>query len=114
MNATLLGFILGLLGFVVGFAGLTALLVRRLEGRLSAATFGWIERSIIAGMFLGLTAMIQPWSPHLFGPGFVLLLICTLAYTAWSHVSPRAAEATGSLAAVALQPQENPLGGGAG
>ena len=48
-----------------------------------------MTKCIIAGMFIGIFGMIQPWSLALFKPGFLVLLYSTLAYTVLSHATPR-------------------------
>jgi len=55
----------------------------------SERVYAVLIRFIIAGMFIGIFGMIQPWSLALFKPGFLLLLYSTLAYTVLSHVTPR-------------------------
>jgi len=56
---------------------------------LSERLYTVLIRCIIAGMFIGILGMIQPWSLALFKPGFLVLLYSTLAYTVLSHVTPR-------------------------
>jgi len=58
----------------------------------SERVYAVLIRFIIAGMFIGIFGMIQPWSLALFKPGFLLLLYSTLAYTVLSHVTPRGRE----------------------
>jgi len=48
-----------------------------------------LTQGVIAGMFIGILGMIQPWSLSLFKPGFLLLLYSTLGYIVVSHITPR-------------------------
>jgi hypothetical protein len=88
MSATIIYFILGLLAFLVGFGFFIAFAGARLSGRISAQTFGLIEKIIIAGVLLGMVGMFQPWSIAGYHYGFLLLLLSTLGYIVWSHVTP--------------------------
>jgi hypothetical protein len=56
---------------------------------MSERFYSILIKCIIAGMFIGIFGMIQPWSLALFKPGFLILLYSTLAYTVLSHVTPR-------------------------
>jgi len=51
-----------------------------------------IERIIIAAMLLGIVGMFQPWSIHLYGLGFHVLLIGTLSFIVFSKVPFREEE----------------------
>jgi hypothetical protein len=56
---------------------------------MSERFYGILIKCTIAGMFIGIFGMIQPWSLALFKPGFLVLLYSTLAYTVLSHVTLR-------------------------
>jgi hypothetical protein len=60
-----------------------------LSGRVPQRVYGLIETVIIAGIVLGVIGMFQPWLHLGFRVGFHLLLISTLAYMVWSHITPR-------------------------
>jgi hypothetical protein len=51
-----------------------------------------IERVIIGAMLLGMVGMFQPWRIELYGIGFHLLLLSTIIFTVFSHISPKAEE----------------------
>jgi len=61
-----------------------------LSGRVPQRVYGLIETVIIAGVVLGVIGMFQPWIHLGFRIGFHLLLLSTLAYIVWSHITPRA------------------------
>ena len=61
---------------------------RRYSDRIDAASFARIERVIIGGIVLGVVGMFQPWLFVGYKLGFQLLLLSTLAFIVWSHVTP--------------------------
>lgn len=81
--------------FLMVFAGIILLfmafvwwLAYRFNDRVSAKTYRIIEYAWIGGIVLGAIMMFQPWVFELFRYGFYLLLLSTLGFTAWSHVTP--------------------------
>ncbi len=82
-------FIIGLLIFVFGFGSFIAFMAVRFSGNIARRIYIPLERLIILGITLGILAMFQPWWAGLFQPGFLLLLLSTLAYMVWSHVTPK-------------------------
>jgi hypothetical protein len=72
-----------------------------LSGRVPKRIYDLIEKIIIAGIVLGVIGMFQPWAHVLYRIGFLVLLVSTLAFIVWSHVTPKAAnseEETGEIA----------------
>jgi hypothetical protein len=61
-----------------------------LNHRIAPGIYGVIEKIIIAGIVLGVVGLFQPWVHLGFRIGFHLLLVSTLAFVVWSHVTPRA------------------------
>jgi hypothetical protein len=55
---------------------------------MSKSTHRTLERIIIAAMLLGIVGMFQPWQIVLYGYGFHLLLIATVAFIIVSHITP--------------------------
>lgn len=51
-----------------------------------------LEQLALAAMLTGIISMFQPWLFGLFGPGFLLLLVGTVAFTIISNISPRNVE----------------------
>ena len=70
-------------GFAIGR------LCRALNGKISYNAFFAGVLLIIGGIIGGVILMFQPWTPTLFNLGFDLVLISTLSFTAWSHVTPK-------------------------
>ncbi len=81
--------------FIIGFAAILGLFIyfirrvsQRYSHRIDEASFARIERVIIGGIVLGVVGMFQPWLFAGYKLGFQLLLISTLAFIVWSHVTP--------------------------
>ncbi|MCS7056135.1 MAG: hypothetical protein NZM18_08220 [Thermoflexales bacterium] len=81
--------------FIVGFFVILGLFIRliqiaeqRLGGRVPNQHYSSIMGIVIAGMVIGILMMFQPLVVALMEPGFLLLLISTLAFILWSHVWP--------------------------
>lgn len=85
-------FVIGLLAFLFGFGSLIAWLSSRLSHTIAHEPYKRIEQVILGGIMLGTILMFQPWDLAPFEPGFLLLLVSTLAYIAWSHVTPQPIE----------------------
>lgn len=62
-----------------------------LHGRVPERSYRPIERLIIAGIVLGAIALFQGWKIFAYEYGFLLLLLSTLAFMIWSHVTPMSA-----------------------
>jgi hypothetical protein len=65
------------------------MMARVLDYNVSRRVYKVIEAVIMAGIVLGIIAMFQPWVFALFRYGFQVLLISTLAFIVWSHVTPQ-------------------------
>ena len=89
MNPQPIYFIIGLLTFLVTFGFFIARVAAKLNHNISQRAFGLIEKVIIAGILLGTVGMFQPWVLPAYGIGFHVLLLSTLAYIVWSHVTPK-------------------------
>ncbi|PJF47524.1 MAG: hypothetical protein CUN48_08230 [Candidatus Thermofonsia Clade 3 bacterium] len=81
--------------FIVGFFIILGLFIRliqiaekRLGGKVPNRRYSGVMSVIISGMVLGIVMMFQPVALALMEPGFLLLLISTLAFILWSHVWP--------------------------
>jgi hypothetical protein len=60
-----------------------------LSGKVSQRIYGLIEKVIMAGILLGVIGMFQPWAHLGYRVGFHVLLISTLAFIVWSHITPQ-------------------------
>jgi hypothetical protein len=93
-------FILIFVAILLAFIALIVVVARVLDNNISPRIHRIIETVLIAGIVLGVVSMFQPWLFAAFKYGFVLLLVSTLSFILWSHVTPRreAIEAEESLA----------------
>ncbi len=91
MQVTLLGFIIGFVAILLAFIAFIVLVAVRLGRVVSARVYALIEAAIIAGILIGTLGMFQPWSLDGFRPGFLVLLVSTLAFIVWSHLIPKRA-----------------------
>ena len=88
-------FILVFVSILLTFILLIVIVARQLNGNIPLRYYRPIEMVIIGGIGLGIFGMFQPWVFGLFKPGFLLLLISTLSFVLWSHVTPRARQDQG-------------------
>lgn len=89
-NAILSGvsFLLIFIAIILFYAAIVWYLAYVLNGRVSERLFRIVEYALIAGIILGVVGMFQPWFFPAFRYGFYLLLLATIGYIAWSHISP--------------------------
>jgi len=94
-------FLLVFISIILFFMSFTWWVSNRLNFRVSDKWYQRIEKIFIGGIVLGIIFMFQPWVFVLFRYGFYLLLISTLAFIVWSHVTAAAPvdEAAADLAA---------------
>ena len=94
-------FLLIFASIILFFMSFTWWVSNRLNFRVSDKAYQRIEKITIGGIVLGIILMFQPWVFVLFRYGFYLLLVSTLAFIVWSHVTAAAPvdEATADLAA---------------
>ncbi len=74
------------------FISSIVVLAKLLNNNVSPTVHRTIELTIIGGIFAGLLGMFQPFAIELYQLGFLLLLFSTLAFIAWSHVTPGAGQ----------------------
>jgi hypothetical protein len=82
-------FILIFVGILLFYITLIVLVASSLNGVVSPRVYNAITRVVIAGILLGIFGMFQPWVMAFYTRGFSVLLIATLSYILWSHVTPR-------------------------
>ena len=73
-------------GFFIGWVS------KKLSGTIRARPYNVVTAIVIACILLGVVGMFQPWTIVWYQLGFRMVLIGTLTFTAWSHVTPRSAE----------------------
>lgn len=82
-------FILIFVGILLLYITLIVIIGRRFNDRVDPRRHQIIERVLIGGIVFGILGMFQPWFFILYQIGFILLLISTFSFIAWSHVRPR-------------------------
>ena len=82
-------FILIFVSILLGFITVINVVAQFLNDNINPRLYSIIEGIVIAGIVLGVFGMFQPWKMVFFKYGFNLLLISTLLFILWSHVSPR-------------------------
>ena len=92
MSAQAITFLAGFLVILFAYIFFIRWVASRLNDRIDAQRFATIERVWIGGIVLGIVAMFQPWFFAGYRYGFLLLLIATLGFILWSHITPAAAQ----------------------
>ena len=87
-----IGFLLVFISIVLFYIILIWWLALKLNGRVSSRIFRLVEYILIAGIVLGVVGMFQPWFFVAYRYGFYLLLVATLGFIAWSHITPASVE----------------------
>lgn len=82
-------FILVFVAIILTFITLIVIAARILNGNITRQQYRPIELALIGGIVLGIFAMFQPWIFGLFKTGFLVLLISTLGFILWSHITPK-------------------------
>ncbi len=105
---TLVPFIFFLFGIILALITLIIFLATVLNHRVAESVYRPITIVLVAGVFIGVLGMIQPWQIVLFKFGFLLLFICTLGYIIWSHIVPRGVRPVevGTISASKVEQQE--------
>ena len=80
-------FLLVFISIILFFMSFIWWLSNRLNFRVSDKTYQIIEKIFIGGIVLGIIMMFQPWVFVFFRYGFYLLLLSTLAFIVWSHIT---------------------------
>ena len=82
-------FILIFVAIILAFITLIVIVASMLEKNISHRTHKIVEQILIACIVLGIVGMFQPWLFEAYKYGFVLLLISTLCFILWSHITPK-------------------------
>ena len=80
-------FLLVFISIILFFMSFIWWLSNRLNFRVSDKAYQIIEKIFIGGIVLGIIMMFQPWVFVFFRYGFYLLLLSTLAFIVWSHIT---------------------------
>jgi hypothetical protein len=82
-------FVLGFVAILAVFIGLIVYAARTLSGNVPRRIYDAIEGALIAGILLGVVGMFQPWVQAGYRIGFYILLLSTLGFILWSHITPQ-------------------------
>jgi hypothetical protein len=85
-----LPFILVFIAIILTFITVIVVVARQLNNNITRRQYLPVEMALIGGIGLGILGMFQPWIFGLFKVGFLLLLISTLGFILWSHITPKA------------------------
>lgn len=82
-------FVLIFVAIILAFITLIVIAASMLDNNISLRTYKFIEQILIVCIVLGVVGMFQPWLFEAYKYGFVLLLISTLCFILWSHITPK-------------------------
>jgi hypothetical protein len=82
-------FVLIFAAIILGFIAVIVVVASMLDNNISARAHRIVEQILIVGIVLGVVGMFQPWLFEGYKYGFVLLLISTLCFILWSHITPK-------------------------
>ena len=82
-------FVLIFVAIILAFITLIVIAASMLDNNISLRTYKFIEQILIVCIVLGVIGMFQPWLFEAYKYGFVLLLISTLCFILWSHITPK-------------------------
>ena len=98
-------FILIFVSILLVFISLINVVASLLNNNIEARIYKIIESIIIAGIVLGVLGMFQPWQMIFYKYGFMVLLLSTLSFIMWSHVSPKAIQRQEELTSTSISGQ---------
>jgi len=84
---TSIPFVLFFVSLVLLYMALIVFAGKLLGNRIPEAAYRTIEYVLIAGIALGVVGMFQPWIFALYKVGFFVLLVSTLSFILWTHIT---------------------------
>ena len=84
---TAIPFVLFFVSLVLVYMALIVFAGKLLGNRVPEGVYRAIEYVLIAGIALGVVGMFQPWVFALFKISFFVLLLSTLSFILWSHIT---------------------------
>jgi hypothetical protein len=108
-NNILLGaipFILIFIAIVLAFIALIVMVASVLNQNIAPRPYRLVESLLIAGIVLGIVGMFQPWLHVLYKYGFLVLLVSTLGYILWSHITPKGIQRQEEIGGLSLSDLE--------
>lgn len=82
-------FVLIFAAIILGFIAIIYIVASMLDHNISKRTHRIVEQILIVCIVLGVVGMFQPFIFEGYKYGFVLLLISTLCFILWSHITPK-------------------------
>ncbi len=82
-------FVLIFAAIILTFIAVIYVVASMLDNNISTRAHRFIEQILIVGIVLGVVGMFQPWVFEGYKYGFLILLISTLCFILWSHVTPK-------------------------
>ena len=82
-------FVLIFAAIILGFIAIIYVVASMLDNNISKRAHRIVEQILIVGIVLGVVGMFQPFVFVGYKYGFILLLISTLCFILWSHVTPK-------------------------
>jgi len=82
-------FVLIFVAIILTFIAVIYVVASMLDNNISSRAHRFIEQILIVGIVLGVVGMFQPWIFEGYKYGFVVLLISTLCFILWSHITPK-------------------------
>lgn len=82
-------FVLIFAAIILGFIAIIYVVASMLDNNISQRAHRIVEQILIVGIVLGVVGMFQPWVFVGYKYGFILLLISTLCFILWSHITPK-------------------------
>jgi hypothetical protein len=82
-------FVLIFAAIILGFIAIIYMVASMLDNNIPQRAHRIVEQILIAGIILGVVGMFQPWVFVGYKYGFILLLISTLSFILWSHITPK-------------------------
>ena len=92
MTTEAIYFVIGFVVVIVGFIFLVATIARKTYEKVPSNVYKIIEGVIIFGIIFGVFSIFQPWIKELYTYGFTILLVSTILFIIWSHVTPKPLE----------------------
>lgn len=83
-------FVLIFAAIIIFYISFIWALATALKGVVPARWYNLSMKIVIGAVIVGILGMFQPWRIAFYTAGFVVVLISTLTYIVWSHVTPRA------------------------
>jgi len=99
-------FILIFVAIILTFILVIYIVGTYLNNTIAERLYVSIERIIIGGIVLGIFSMFQPWSFPAYRYGFLLLLLSTLSFILWSHITPKGVQRQEELGTVSISEAE--------